>query len=148
MTESERFWAKVDKGPDCWVWTGATRGYGYGQFWLSDGRKVAAHRWVMGDPEGKAVLHRCDNPPCVRPDHLYLGTQKSNMQDRLARGRNPKAEATECQNGHAYTEANTRWTKGGQRRCRTCFAATMARYRAKRREASQAPSSPRGEVST
>ena len=87
------FWSKVDKsGPTmlgmvtpCWVWTRATNDNGYGVAWIS-GRTVLAHRhtWdtaVGPIPDGLKVLHRCDNPPCVRPDHLFVGTQADNNLD-------------------------------------------------------------------
>lgn len=90
---SERFWSKVDvKGLDeCWDWL-ACIVKGYGIFWTGS-RYTAAHRvaWELtnGDIlEGKLVLHKCDNKKCVKPSHLYLGTQSDNMCDRAIR--NPK----------------------------------------------------------
>lgn len=90
-TPGERFWAKVDKTGDCWVWTGATARNGYGVFRI-DGRNVGAHRFsfhlATGITPGELdVLHACDNPPCVQPDHLFLGTQRDNMADMHAKGR-------------------------------------------------------------
>jgi HNH endonuclease len=90
----ERFWAKVDKrGPDdCWEWTGAKSGVGYGSVrWR--GRRENAHRvayqLVVGQiPEGMHGLHHCDNPPCVNPAHIYVGNQSDNAQDRSKRKRN------------------------------------------------------------
>lgn len=101
---AERFWEKVSKdGPipvrspelgPCWVWTAGInhkRG-GYGAFVLRKGVIRRAHRiaWelVRGSiPDGQWVLHRCDNPPCVRPSHLFLGTPKDNVDDMAAKGR-------------------------------------------------------------
>ena len=89
----ERFWEKVDRSGDCWVWTAAKkpepRPYG---FFAVDGRNKLAHRhayeMAYGPiPDGLCVLHRCDNPPCVRPAHLFLGTNRDNTQDMLAKGR-------------------------------------------------------------
>ena len=98
----ERFDAKVDRnGPvpehchelgPCWLWTGARKkSVGYGNFWL-DGHVVPAHRvaWELehGSITGALlVLHRCDNPLCVRPDHLFLGTHADNAQDAKRKGR-------------------------------------------------------------
>ena len=90
-----RFWAKVDKLGDggCWTWTASTDTCGYGSIGLSNQRLcVRAHRvsWVIENgeiPNGKYVLHRCDNPACVNPDHLFLGDQKDNMKDMIEKGR-------------------------------------------------------------
>ena len=84
----DRFWAKVDKSGECWEWTSQTR-TGYGIFWLN-GTTVSAHRFSLfieiGDFEGYAC-HKCDNPLCVRPSHLFPGSQQDNMDDMYAKGR-------------------------------------------------------------
>lgn len=89
----ERFWTKVNKTPTCWLWTAATS-KGYGKFGMRHGVVRSAHRlaWEMEVgpiPEGLMVLHHCDVPACVRPDHLYLGTAADNWRDTLARSRRP-----------------------------------------------------------
>ena len=89
-----RFWKKVNKkaGNSCWEWTGATnRNGGYGQIGVR-GKIIRAHRlswvWVNNKiPKDMHVLHKCDNRVCVNPDHLFLGTQKDNMQDCVRKGR-------------------------------------------------------------
>lgn len=90
----ERFWASVNRGGenDCWIWTGAARPTGYGICrWRQ--RPDGAHRvsWEMANgravPDGMYVLHRCDNPQCVNPRHLFVGTHSDNMRDMLAKGR-------------------------------------------------------------
>jgi hypothetical protein len=88
MNADDRFWTFI--APGCWEWTG-TMAHGYGYFW-SGRTNRRAHRvmWerVFGPiPEGMNVRHRCDNPRCVRPDHLELGTQAENIGDVVARGR-------------------------------------------------------------
>lgn len=88
----QRFWAKVHKTDTCWVWTGAL-GPRYGAFAAVPPRHVPAHRysWELHYgpiPDGLRVLHRCDFPPCVRPDHLFLGTQADNVHDMMRKGRN------------------------------------------------------------
>jgi hypothetical protein len=87
----ERFWTKVDKTGECWLWTAALHDDGYGMFGIS-GRSRYAHRLSFefthgAIPDGMQVLHHCDNPPCVNPAHLYLGTRADNMHDMVVRGR-------------------------------------------------------------
>jgi len=89
--EHGRFWEKVIKAGDCWNWTGATNGIGYGRLGHR-GKQVSAHRFsyelVYGRiPDGMLVCHHCDNPGCVRPSHLFLGTNSDNMKDSVAKGR-------------------------------------------------------------
>jgi len=90
----KRFWSKVAvAGADeCWEWRASRDANGYGLFCLSGGGRVRAHRfsWEMANceiPEGLIILHRCDNPPCVNPAHLRLGTQADNVADMVAKGR-------------------------------------------------------------
>jgi predicted DNA-binding protein (UPF0251 family) len=88
---AKRFWSKVTKGDGCWKWTGAMSN-GYGSFAIQR-RSRGAHRlsWEMKFgriPDGLYVCHRCDNPPCVRPDHLFLGTAKDNNVDMVKKRRN------------------------------------------------------------
>ena len=87
---TDRFWDKVDKSGDCWVWRGVS-GNGYGQFW-NNGKNVGAHRFAYSlangpIPNGLFVCHHCDNPKCVRPSHLFLGTNSDNIVDSVVKGR-------------------------------------------------------------
>lgn len=87
----DRFWGNVEKGTDCWIWQAGKFDNGYGQFRVGN-KKIKAHRFaweaVNGPiPEGIKVLHKCDNPPCVNPDHLFLGTNRDNTVDALIKGR-------------------------------------------------------------
>lgn len=110
----KRFWDKVDKnGPNgCWVWTARPDGNGYGRFKLDD-KSQYAHRvsweWVNGPiPEGLCILHRCDNPLCVRSDHLFLGTHRDNVDDKVKKGRQAQGSA----NGRAkLNEDAVRWIR-------------------------------------
>jgi len=90
---AKRFWEKVAAGdPDeCWEWQGSRHPFGYGTINVQR-RPVTAHRiayqFAHGDvPAGLYVLHHCDNPPCVNPAHLFLGTAKDNTEDMMAKGR-------------------------------------------------------------
>lgn len=86
------FWDRVHRPKHgCWTWTGATNADGYGWLWW-EGRNHLAHRisWELtyGEiPENLCVLHHCDNPPCVHPHHLWLGTRQENNQDKTRKGR-------------------------------------------------------------
>lgn len=87
----KRFWSKVDKSGSCWVWKAGKFPNGYGSFWMN-GKSIGAHtcswRFHFGKvPPGKYVLHSCDNPSCVNPEHLFLGTHGDNMKDKATKGR-------------------------------------------------------------
>lgn len=91
MTIITRFWEKVMLGPGCWEWAGAHDAAGYGVF-VVDGRMRKAHRiaWTLSVgpiPEGLKACHHCDNRQCVRPDHLFIGTQLDNIADMKRKGR-------------------------------------------------------------
>lgn len=143
MSKSEsvesRFWRRVDKTDGCWVWKTAPSQPRYG--YLRVGKSlVAAHRvsYELANgtiPNGLFVCHHCDNPKCVNPAHLFLGTQLDNMRDMHAKGRanngygpkgrrrQPRPVKAFCKNGHAMTEENTnlRVIKGYLcRGCRAC----------------------------
>lgn len=90
-TISERFWAKVDKTGDCWLWTGSLNHDGYGNFGLNRA-SVGAHRVAYELSKGPIakglhVCHSCDTPGCVNPDHLFLGSRDENIADRHRKGR-------------------------------------------------------------
>ena len=87
----EFFWARVNKSPGCWIWTGGRTVALYGRLKIVD-KIVYAHRYSYmlhhGEiPEEMCICHRCDNPSCVNPDHLFLGTKKDNSQDMIRKGR-------------------------------------------------------------
>jgi hypothetical protein len=166
-----RFWRFVDKTPglgkngDCWEWRGSRRG-GYGKLRLDSKVRninIRAHRaaWLIhyGTMPTNDVCHHCDNPLCVRWDHLFDGTDSANRRDAIAKGRahiyksgpdHLQTRKTHCPAGHLYNDANTyhslterqkptgtKHVKG--RSCRICNRVAVAKYRAKKMAQMGAP---------
>lgn len=115
---------------ECWLWATTKDRKGYGQ-WFAYGRRQRAHRmayesFVSEIPDGLWVLHKCDVPPCINPDHLFLGTAQDNTQDMIKKGRSGMdkgqfwAKKTHCPHGHEYSPENTYVGNDGSRDCRTC----------------------------
>src|SRR5690349_3504200 len=107
---SERFWSIVDKSKDCWEWKNSLNQSGYGVFYQNS-VGYFAHRvsyFLMNGeiPIGLLVCHKCDNPKCVNPEHLFLGTSKDNMLDKVLKGRDPNQKKTHCLNGHPFIPEN------------------------------------------
>lgn len=143
----ERFWEKVAVGkPDeCWLWTAFRNNHGYGRI-IWNGKAYIASRvsWMLAngkEPQGM-VCHSCDNPSCVNPAHLWLGTALDNNRDAFAKGRSEaarrRAQPT-CKHGHPFDADNTRWAKGGKaRQCRECGRLRAAASVAANRDARNA----------
>lgn len=144
------FWDYVRKSeePGCWIWTGSTKGnepQKYGGFYFR-GANWLAHRvsWVLtygeipkiedADSRGTCVLHSCDTPLCVNPYHLFLGTHKKNMEDKVAKQRDTSAWKAHCKHGHLRNSENT-WIdpKRGLKHCRVCGKLRMRKVYAQRR---------------
>lgn len=95
-----RFWSHVDCSSECWLWKSAKLPKGYGLFTVNNGKRwqnVLAHRisWLIHNssiPNELLVCHKCDNPSCVNPSHLFLGTCKDNLQDQVSKGRSRYGE--------------------------------------------------------
>jgi len=107
------------------LWGGTLDGDGYGRLHV-EGKTPPVHRtvWeiVYGPiPPGIQVNHLCDTPPCIEPEHLYLGTQSDNMYDRVRAGRHANSNKTHCPAGHPYSESNTYNRPRGGRECRACI---------------------------
>lgn len=102
----ERFWSKVNKTDTCWLWQGGISDKGYGGFW--DGKNwIKAHRFSFelhfgNIPENFHILHKCDVRHCIRPDHLFLGTNKDNVNDKVMKDRQAKGS----KNGNSILDEN------------------------------------------
>lgn len=90
------FWEYVDKSGNCWVWTGTLAAGGYGRFLGDSAHRLSYEQTYGAIPDGYFVCHRCDNPPCVRPEHLFLGTHQDNMDDMDAKDRRAIGERHGC----------------------------------------------------
>lgn len=114
-----------DPSTGCWNWKGGKTKQGYGKarflgkFILA--HQLAAKLWLRKSPsDARQVLHRCDNPSCFNPKHLFLGTQVDNMADCRMKGRRA-ARPSHCPKGHPYDELNTRFRKNrNSMDCRAC----------------------------
>ena len=105
---AQRFWAKVDKSGDCWLWTAARNNKGYPVFRIgSPGKLVLAHRYIYGDiPPGDEIDHRATCPKhCVNPDHLRLATRKQNQENRPG----PQRNTTSGVRGVTWARAQGKW---------------------------------------
>lgn len=123
--DRENFREKYREMPGgCWEWLGCINNKGYGRLTYKRKNKYA-HRVSYEIHFGvsltsELVLHKCDNPRCVNPSHLFLGSQKDNMQDCAKKGRHRLSSRTHCKHGHEYTEENTYLEPRGGRVCRIC----------------------------
>lgn len=121
-----RFWAQTIPEPNsgCLLWLGHTMKSGYPVFQM-DGKKWGGNRLAYMltygvIPIGLHILHKCDTPNCVNPDHLYAGTPLDNQRDMRIRRRNTNTNKTHCPRGHAYAGTNVKVNGRGSRVCGTC----------------------------
>jgi hypothetical protein len=137
-TAFDKFIDRVEKTPSCWKWRGGKTVAGYGQFYLN-GVSRYAHRWSFEHfnqvrlSSNEFVCHKCDNPPCVNPEHLFVGSCKNNFNDAISKGRIDITEQysrvgsfqrtkTKCKHGHEFSTENTSFygPENNYRRCKTC----------------------------
>lgn len=133
----------TDRG--CWEWQGSVTPIGYGKVGAGKYLVISTHRlaWMMFRGEigaGLNVLHRCDNRPCINPDHLWLGTLSDNCADMVSKGRHRGGGVlkTACPLGHPYDARD----KTGKRFCRACRRESQRRYEQKVRGARSAAKCP------
>jgi|SRR6188768_779520 len=129
-TWAERFWSKVDRrGPDeCWPWKTGKFPSGHGQFWLGT-RSQMAHRCAFLLTHGRwpdpCGLHRCDNPPCCNPAHLFEGTAVDNQNDKVSKGRQARGARQGCAK---LTEQLVRDIRANYALCRVTMRELATRF--------------------
>lgn len=132
-TQRRRFEAKIERMPSgCWEWRGANKNgrgtVGFNGRWFIAPR--VAWRLAHNRSPDAHVCHSCDNPACVNPAHLWLGTQQDNIDDMRMKGKIPgHRKPTHCRRGHPFDAENTRVSRIGKRCCRTCVRLRETRIR-------------------
>lgn len=137
-SDEERFWAKVDKSGDCWLWTARINSCGYGTFsarangWVPRMAHRLAYEYLIGPiPVGLQLDHLCRNRACVNPEHCEPVTGRENTLRGVTLAA-ANAAKTHCIRGHEFTPENTNVGPSGARRCRTCSALRQRKYRRKK----------------
>lgn len=111
IDRQQEFWTRVERGKktECWPWVGTKTKGGYGTWYRTTAHRVAYTELVGPIPPGRIVMHTCDNPPCCNPAHLRLGTQKENLADMFAKGREgDNRNFGEDHGRHKVTDAQVR----------------------------------------
>lgn len=125
-SETERFWPKVEKTEDCWIWRASLKD-GYGAFRTAEQITVRAHKWLWEDingktPAGLELDHLCNNRACVRPEHLEPVTHQENCSRALPGKRSWRKNIIHCPKGHEYSKG-TYYVRAGRsihRQCKEC----------------------------
>lgn len=113
----EDFWQRVDKSGDCWLWTGAISNGTYGKTNFA-GKQYGAHQlaWILTNgeiPQGLFVCHKCDNPRCVNPDHLWLDTPKNNTHDMIRKARKSNVRPAPQRGDNHWSRKHPEWVRRG-----------------------------------
>lgn len=141
-----RFFSNVEKTEGCWIWTGSKNIRKYGKICFNR-KNYYAHRVSLFVHKGPAkkgeglVLHNCNNPSCVNPDHLRYGTSTDNMRDKVKAGNHHQINKTHCYKGHPLSGENLIIKKptkkrGQVRTCKTCYVSYYKAYTQKLKETS------------
>ena len=140
MEQTEaRFWAKVFKTPNCWFWLGALDTSGYGIVTVNGRHRMATHlSWFIakGEWPKEQLLHDCDIRQCIRPSHLFEGTNLENIRDAVRKGSHEsswRAEQIHCKYGHEFSKENTA-VRSGRRCCKACERLYRQIHRTERNE--------------
>ena len=124
---------RFDPVTGCWNWIGRRGHNGYGITSYMGNNNVRVHRlsahFYLGFDlkSNLLVCHRCDNPACFNPKHLFIGTISANAVDSVKKGRHAESKKTHCPQGHEYNEQNTYSWRPNVRRCRVCNAEAQKR---------------------
>ncbi len=150
-TMLDRFEEKFVRTQGCWMWVAGINSRGYGIFrteeqYLSHRTSFSIYKGII--PPDMCVLHSCDNPPCVNPNHLFLGSQADNIHDMNLKGRGnymtgiraaqvasqaARKAKVQCASGHKYTPENT-YIWRGIRQCRICKLSSLQRFYSRRKK--------------
>jgi hypothetical protein len=135
-----RLLSKIEMIPEhsCWEWVAGKNEHGYGLLWygnkMSKAHRLSYEVFVKKIDKNLFILHKCDNPGCIRPEHLYEGTQKDNVNDMVKRKRHYRAthntSKTHCPRGHEYNSLNTR-IYHRKRTCMICIRIREKEYKTK-----------------
>jgi len=129
-----RFYRSIELSVDgCWNWKLSKGKRGYAQFWMAGAIRIASRAsWELhyGEIPGELfVCHHCDNPACVNPEHLFLGTPSDNIRDCVRKGRQRQVRKQFCPSGHPYSDENTYLASSGSRHCRECIKKRNSEWR-------------------